>query len=401
MSVYKHRKSGIYHYDFQLGGRRFYGSTGLKNEREARAFERDAKARAGEELKRRQALGRAPLTFHEAAVRYWNEVGQHHKGGGDGNTLWSLEWLEREIGKGTRLAAIDDALVAALVAKRRADLVARPARRKPGSKPPPPRPVSNATVNRSVTEPLRKIITRAAKTWREPVQAIAWKTHLLKEPKERVRELRGDEEARLFAALREDYHPILRFAILTGVRLGEVVRIRWQDVDWGGRLIWIRGKGDKLASIPMPPAVRALIWPLQGQHPELVFTYVARRAAKGARRGGAGEERRVGQRYPITREGLKTAFRRALPGAEVANYRWHDNRHTAATRILRARGNLKIVQELLRHEDIGTTMKYAHVMHEDVLDAMERAATPEQSPEPANGEKENALERRAVGEGKP
>ena len=55
-------------------------------------------------------------------------------------------------------------------------------------------------------------------------------------------------------------------------------------------------------------------------------------------------------------------------------YRFHDNRHTAATRVLRACGNLKVAQKLLRHADIATTAKYAHVMHEDVLEAMERAA---------------------------
>src|SRR3954447_12607905 len=147
MSVYKHQKSGIYHFDFWLRGHRFCGSTSLKDERKAREFERAEKDKAREELKRRQALGRAPLTFHEAAARYWIEVGQHHKGGGDKNTLWSLEWLEREIGRATRLPDITSTIVARLVAKRRAAGVA------------------NATVNRSVTEPLRKILNRAARIW--------------------------------------------------------------------------------------------------------------------------------------------------------------------------------------------------------------------------------------------
>ena len=97
---------------------------------------------------------------------------------------------------------------------------------------------------------------------------------------ERIRELRADEEAAFFAALRPDYHPIVRFALLTGCRLAECVGLTWADVDWGGRLIWINGKGGKRASIPMPPSVRELLWPLQGQHPTAVFTYAA--AACGA-----------------------------------------------------------------------------------------------------------------------
>jgi site-specific recombinase XerC len=53
------------------------------------------------------------------------------------------------------------------------------------------------------------------------------------------------------------------------------------------------------------------------------------------------------------------------------DYRFHDNRHTAATSILRATGNLKAVQKLLRHSDVSTTAKYAHALIDDVRDAME------------------------------
>ena len=90
-----------------------------------------------------------------------------------------------------------------------------------------------------------------------------------------------------------------------------------------------------------------------------------------------GEERVTltkGERRPITREGLKTGFRRILPTAQIENFRFHDNRHTAATRVLRAGGNLKTVQKLLRHENITTTTKYAHVSDEDVMAAMQAAA---------------------------
>lgn len=130
----------------------------------------------------------------------------------------------------------------------------------------------------------------------------------------------------------------------------------------GARTITIHGKGGKVAPIPMPPSVRELLWEQQGHHEEFVFTYEAKRARDG---------RRFGHHYPITREGLKTAFRRVLKGANVFDFRFHDIRHTTATRILRKKGNLKVVQTLLRHENIETTMRYAHVMHDDVLEAME------------------------------
>ena len=70
----------------------------------------------------------------------------------------------------------------------------------------------------------------------------------------------------------------------------------------------------------------------------------------------------------------------ARASAGLRDYRFHDNRHTAATRVLRASGNLNVVKRLLRHEDIATTVKYAHSQHEDVLAAMENAAAQHEVP---------------------
>jgi hypothetical protein len=86
--------------------------------------------------------------------------------------------------------------VAKLVAWRRGHRVKDHRKEVPKSAPPLPL-VSNATVNRSTTEVLKKLFTRA-KAWgirfdREP----DWKQHRLKEPQERVRELHGGEADRL------------------------------------------------------------------------------------------------------------------------------------------------------------------------------------------------------------
>lgn len=349
MPVYKKAERPFYYYDFDLRGHRFHGSTKCKTRREAELFEKERRKEAEVEVTTREKLGREPMTFEVASTRYWNEVGKFAKTEDD--IYRALGWLQAEIGKSKRLATIDDALVIRLKTIRRQELNAQG------------KPVAAATVNRTL-EILRTILLRAARLWQEPTAPVDWRKHMMKEPQERVRELKGDEEEAMFAALRPDYHPIVRFALMTGCRLNECVSLRWKDVDWGARQLWILGKGDKLAPVPLPPSVRALLWPLQGEHPEFVFTYVADRATGG---------RRKGARYPITYEGLKTAFRRDVKPV-VAGYRFHDNRHTAATRVLRASGNLKVAQRMLRHADIATTSKYAHVMHEDVLEAMETAA---------------------------
>lgn len=364
MSVYKRPGAETYSYDFQVAGRRFSGTTGAKTRREAERTEERERQTAVAESKKARTTKREPMTFEVAASQYWHEVGQHHKGGNDENTLRSLAWLKKHIGPNRRLADIDDAVVAGIVAIRRGETVMTNQASKRKAKASPAL-VSPATVNRTATEPLRKIMNRARRVWKEPVSEISWRDHFLREPRERVREMRAEEEAAIFAKLRPDYHPVMRFALLTGLRLGEIPRLTWNDVDWGGRQITVHGKGGKIATIPMPPEARELLWALRGDHPEAVFTYEAARSRSG---------RESGQRYPITRSGLQIAFRRTVKSAGVSNYRFHDNRHTAATRVLRATGNLKIVQRLLRHDQITTTTKYAHAQDDDVMAAMQLAA---------------------------
>jgi integrase len=343
MAIFK--RGRIYYYDFQLRGAKFRGPTGCTTEREARAFERQKREEAKKESDRRQALGRgAPLTWAEVASRYWREHGQFHKP--DTGTLQALTWLTRGIGEKTLIAHINGDVVGRLVAKRRAD------------------GVSNATVNRTVTEPLRRVL-QAAKEWGEQVQPIKFGRHLLKEPQGRIRELRADEEAALFAVLRADLHALIRFALITGCRLSECTGLTWDDVDFGNRLVWINGKGGVRASIPLGPTVRELIFPLRGDHERFVFTFVACRNRKDMRKG---------ERRPLSAPGLQREFLSAIKRAGVRDFRFHDLRHSAASRVLRATGNLVVVQQLLRHSKIAMTARYAHVTGKDVMDAVEKAA---------------------------
>jgi integrase len=201
----------------------------------------------------------------------------------------------------------------------------------------------------------------ARDTWGQEVQKIRWENHLLPEPKERVRELSGDEEAKLIGSVRGDYLPLFQFALWTGMRMSECLRLTWADIDWGNRLIRVHGKGGKVATIPLEPDVRDLLFPLQGRHETAVFCYRVARTGNGRVRG---------QWLPITKHGLKTRWRRDREASGVKDYRWHDNRHTAATRLLRASGNLRLAQKLLRHSDLTTTAKYAHVTDNDLRQAL-------------------------------
>lgn len=347
MSVYRRPGHTVFSYDFRRKGLRYSGSTGATTRRAAEQHEEAEKRRIDNQTVKTSG----PLTVGVAIGRFWEEVGQHLKN--HKTMLVNLAWIERELGKNRQLSGVSSADVARLVTTRRAQpsLV--------GKK---PKPVSAATVNRGVVAPLRAVITRARKKWDAPVANIEWGEFLLREPQERVRELKADEERRLFAALRADYHPVARFALLSGCRREECVGLAWKDIDWHNGIFRVTGKGNKTRTIPLTPALRKLLWPLPRAH-EQVFVFASKRADYAPR----------GSLHPVTAEGLKSIFKRATAKAGVDAFRFHDLRHTRATRLLRKTGNLKLVKELLGHEDIATTLKYAHASVEDLRDAMTAA----------------------------
>lgn len=360
MSVYKRRCSETYSYDFEFQGTRYTGNTREPTRRKAEQFVADFR----KSLKATGANTSKPLTFGATWSLYWEQVGKFHRNAVD--TARSLEWLEKQIGKGTMIATISDAVVARLVAKRRGE------------------GVSPATVNREVNERLRGILKRAGDVWGQTVQKIQWKTHFLKEAQERIREASASEESTLMAKVRGDYAPALRFALLTGCRRAEIVALEWRTVDFINRAITVIGKGDKTRSIPMTNALRSLLLPLLDHKSVSVFTYMCRRPREGQVKGS---------RYPITKEGFKSEWRRTKLRAEklgVTDFKFHDTRHTAATRLVRATGNLKLAQKMLGHSDLATTSRYAHVTDADLRAGME-AATPAQNPAQQSESNDNAM----------
>jgi integrase len=349
MSVYRHKGSPYYAFDFQWRGRRFHGSTKRTSRREAEAVERAERER-GKQRATQEAIAATSLQLDHVIGRYWQEVGQHHAGA---DTTWrDLSRLIDYFGPTKLLGEINDSEISQLVAWRRG----HKAKNGKGL-------VAPATVNRSTTEVLKKLFTRAKRAWgakfdREPT----WAEHMLSEPDERVRELHTDESERLDAATRADYVPFFEFARASGLRLRECL-LRWPEINWDVGLIRKPGKGGKLVSVPITPTIRAILWPLRGDHPVCVFTYRAARTRAGRSRG---------QPYPITYSGVKTHWRRLRSTAKVEGFRFHDFRHDLGTKLLRETGNLKLVQRALNHADIKTTTRYAHVLTDEVAQALEQ-----------------------------
>jgi integrase len=359
MSVHKPKGSPFYHYDFWHRGHRFCGSTKTASKREAEQIEKQAREDAKRHVKQQAAVATS-LALNDVCNRYWQEVGQFHSG--SDNTFRLLGLLTGHFGKAKLLTNIRDNDVARLVAWRRGHRVIRNKNAKPEECP----FISARTVN-DTTEQLKKLFTRA-KLWGVHFDGEPnWKEHWLKEPKERVRELHQDEASRLDAKMRGDYAPFFAFVAASGMRWNVEARdLRWPEVYWGEGQIKRKGKNGVDVVIPITSAIREILEPLLGQHPEFVFTYACRRGSA---------ERIKGTRYPLTKNGVKTEWKRLRKRAGVASgadgFRCHDYRHDLATKLLRQTGNLKLVQHALGHADIKTTVKYAHVLTDEVAAALE------------------------------
>lgn len=357
MSVYQRPDSPFYHFDFEYQKVRHYGSTGHTTLPEARAFEKAKRA----EVKAVAALGHnlERMLFDAAAGRWWIEVGQFRAD--PARVEKDIARLIKWVGPLTPLASINDEMVARLVARRRMD------DRK--GKPHLGR-IKPATVNSSLLDPLMAILNRAQDFWGLHLPNVpTFRRHVLPEP-ERIRELTAEEEQRYARHEDVNYRPPRLLMQVTALRVTNACKLTWQQVDLVHGVITVLQKGNRVHRIPITPRIRAILDPLRGHHPTFVFTY---RAAKTGKVPGVDRWTVAGQRYPIAVGSMQSSVKRTVKKAGIIDFRVHDFRHTAATRLLRRTGNLKAVQALLGHKSIQTTMRYAHFLQDDLRAAMMRA----------------------------
>lgn len=156
------------------------------------------------------------------------------------------------------------------------------------------------------------------------------------------------------AAESEQDAAIYLTAAFTGLRRGELVALRWRDVDFSAQRIRVSGsfagerlttpKSGKVRSVPLAPAVAEVLARLSQRElftaeDDLVFPGV------------------VG-RY-LDASALSKRYRAALKRADLRPLRFHDLRHTFGTRMI-AKADIRRVQEWMGHADVATTMKYLH-----------------------------------------
>jgi integrase len=363
VSVYRDKRSPYYQFDFQHEGHRFHGSTKCTSRRDAEKFE-TAELEKAKALMKATRRARSSLAIDDVANRLWNDSAQYDADSKATET--NLARLIGYFGQSKQLTDIDHKAAKDMVAWRRGHRVSRRGKRTKEQEQALPL-ISTATVNRSATKVLQRLFTLAKAEKAVFDDEPEWDKLLLPEPLERVRELKTEEADALDESMRADYEPFFDFVRASGMRLKECVTLRWSEVDFGTRQIVRIGKGGRRVVFPITPAVREILFPLQGAHPEFCFTYVA---VYGNKRLG----RVRGRSYPLTYTGAKTAWQRLRTSSGLADFRFHDFRHDFGTKLLRDSGNLKLVQKALNHRDIKSTLRYAHVLDEDVAVAVERLA---------------------------
>ncbi|WP_398473177.1 tyrosine-type recombinase/integrase [Tardiphaga sp.] len=370
MSVFRVRNSPYYQFDFQIKGHRFYGSTEETSEHKAREFERGQREEAKAFVKQALDAGRKPMTLAIAADRWWDEVGRH---GSDPDLERALDWLKTQIGPHVLLHTINDDMISRAVEARR-KCVMRAGRDSDGKQ--LYRPLSPRTVNKTVPSLMRRVMNRAAENWSVAILAQPkWKKHFLPERKRPVREITHAEDRALDEVESREYAELREFAEIMGLRRRELL-LKWTQVNFDQATIAIIGKGGIPAILPLTQRAYDILWGLRGNDKLHVFTFVAQRSRLCPK---TGTQFVRGQRYPMTYYGIGTNRRRKWAKAGV-DARLHDTRHTTGQRALRATGNLRLVQQLLRHTEIRTTSSfYTDTTMTDLRAGMERveASKPE------------------------
>jgi integrase len=145
-------------------------------------------------------------------------------------------------------------------------------------------------------------------------------------------------------------------AAMTGLRQGELIALRWMDVDWTASRIRVRqnhvlGEFDTpksrrgSRSVPMSSRV--------GGELDRLFKASSRQADDDLVFG----DPLTGK--PLARGALMRRYRRALTAALIPGFRFHDLRHTFGTRMAAAGVPMRTLQEWMGHRDIQTTQRYA------------------------------------------
>jgi len=175
------------------------------------------------------------------------------------------------------------------------------------------------------------------------------KVKLLKEPPGRIRYLEDYEIEALLSECSPQIEPMVVVALHTGMRRSELFNLKWEDIDFNNNIIIVKdSKNNESRLIPMNDTVCKTLKTLY--HPENIFVF---HTPKGT---------------PY--KDVSVGFKGALKRAGIENFRFHDLRHTFASRLAMGGRNLQTIQQLLGHKTIKMTVRYSHLSQSYLRDAV-------------------------------
>ena len=202
---------------------------------------------------------------------------------------------------------------------------------------------------------LHGILSRARRVYGLPGNAAADVEKFSQRPSGEIEVFSPEEVwALVHAAGSEQDGAVFLTAAFTGLRMGELLALRWRDVDFAGSTVRVRAsyylaqlttpKSGKVRAVPMAPDVATAL------------------AQLGRRQDWAGDDDLVfaGEAGGyLDGSALRRRYKEALSRAGLRALRFHDLRHTFGTRMI-AKADIRRVQEWMGHAEIQTTMRYLH-----------------------------------------
>ena len=196
-----------------------------------------------------------------------------------------------------------------------------------------------ATVNREIA--CLKCMFNKAIEWGKVHDNPVRKVKLLRENNRRVRYLEKEEIQKLLGNCSGHLKPVVTVALNTGMRRGEILNLKWKDIDITRNIIYLtETKNGERREVPMNDFVKkALVAVPKRADSPYIFC------------NGNGE--------PYYN--LRKSFSTALTKSGIVDFKFHDLRHTCASQLVMNGIDLKTVQELLGHKSFDMTLRYSHL----------------------------------------
>ncbi|NEX19754.1 site-specific integrase [Thiorhodococcus mannitoliphagus] len=222
-------------------------------------------------------------------------------------------------------------------------------------------PMSSSTVVRYMA-PLSHAFGIAVREWGWIDDSPMRKVERPTEPDGRVRFLSDEEREALLTACRESRNPWLHtvvvLALSTGMRKGELMGLRWPDVDLPrGRITLRETKNGETRVVPLTGPALALLKEhakVKRLDTDLVFPGQARPSS------------------PVQPVDLRAAWEAALKRAEIKDFHFHDLRHTTASYLAMNGASLAEIAEVLGHKTLAMVKRYAHLSEAHTASVVER-----------------------------